>query len=215
MKITQLTLIGVLTFWGLFANVSAQNAQVGLTITEVATLQFPQGGGASHFSLSGPQLGITWQNRFLNSHEVKLSGMSFGFSGQPRNAIVGLGAKYQYRHFLFKEKTEKLKPFVLAEVGLGLGYNRQEFSQNGVTVPRTNLNISSSLAVGPGVRWNVSEKMYLDFALPVTFSGANFGVFNNVQGSNSSVATSNFSLRPANARLEAGLGIFLWNKKAK
>lgn len=212
MKCTKLTIVWLVLLCGFGNSGFSQNAQIGLTITEGAAINLPQGPGTGSFSVGGPQFGITWQNKFMNSHEVKLSGISFGYSGEPENILAGLGARYQYRHFLFKERQSKLQPFVLGEASLGLGYARWDQGQTGAV---TNFNISTALAVGPGMRWNFSDRMYLDVSVPVKFTGANFLISDNSQPNIGANTQTHFSFRPAQIRLDAGIGIYLWNKKER
>lgn len=194
----------------------AQTPSLGLSLTGALNYDPGSTGTSPIVSLSGPAVGFIWQDRLLNAHEIKVSGVNFGVVTEaPQQLFCGVGFQYQYRQFFLRKKEPKFMPYFLVHAGMGVGYNKIFPSTISTQFPYSALNVGMSGGLGIGGRCSLSEKVYFDIGLPVTFSTMDFQTFHSGDPSVISTSSADFRQGFYGIRAEGSFGFWLGNRKLK
>lgn len=194
----------------------SQTPRLGITVTGSGYYTLRNNGTPGSFNASGPRLGFTWQDHSMNSHEIKVGGLSFGSGGgTPSYTSFHIGGSYQYRHFLLKNKQTKVQPYFLAGAGAGFGLGHVSASDNSSQFSSTSSSWGAYADVGLGARWTLSEKVYLDVAIPITVANATLTSEKTNNPSILDQSTLEFNSGILDVGAEVSLGVYIGNRKPK
>lgn len=193
-----------------------QTPSLGLSMT--GSLNFDPGnqGARPMVSLSGPRMGFVWQDRAMNAHEIKVTGFNVGVVGEePEMFFCAVGFNYQYRQFFLRKKEPKIMPYILVDVGLSADYTKIFPSSIPTQFPFSAVNTYLSGGFGIGGRCALSEKVYFDIALPMTFTRLDMHLADS--GDPTVITTNSFDWLGGfrGVRAEASFGFWLGQRKLK
>lgn len=201
----------------------AQERRIGGMVSGIFFADFSQNNSSpARLGISAPQFALVLEDEARNFHEFSLTNFYVQKELKPQfatagiNSNFGLGVGYNYKFNFLKEKETNLRPYLLISTGLSFQYLHFEPVVS-TSFPFSFMNLNVPISVGPGMRWQKSERLFFDFSIPVQIITMNYRLDKNNDPSTGSSTTVAFDsdIKVSSVQLNVGAGLWLGTRKPK